>query len=152
MSAWAGKGVASISIGDVRLGNMIMGPGHSIAAIVDWELSTLGDPLCDAAQVIMPFYIPETPIGRLDAAMAVELGIPSEQELIAAYGEAAHWDELPDLRFHIALNLFRSAGINYGVGRRIAAGTSLDDVAFQWAATSIPLAAAARRYVEANLL
>ena len=143
---------SSLVHGDVRLGNMIMGPGHSIAAIVDWELATLGDPLCDAAQVIMPFYIPDTPIGRLDAAMAVELGIPSEQELIAAYGEAAHWDELPDLRFYVALNLYRAAGINYGVGQRITSGAALDDVAFQWAATSIPLAAAARRYAEAHLL
>ena len=113
--------------GDYRLDNTIFHPTQpKILAVLDWELSTLGDPLADFAYHCMSWHIPPGQfrgIGGLDLA---SLGIPSEAEYVRKYCERtkrksidpSHWD------FYLAYNLFRIAAILQGILKRVVDGTA----------------------------
>src|SRR6266850_1923241 len=113
--------------GDYRLDNAIFHPTEpKILAVLDWELSTLGDPLADFAYHCMSWHIPPGQfrgIGGLDLA---QLGIPSESQYVQMYckrtGRAgidqSHWD------FYLAYNLFRIAAILQGIRKRVVDGTA----------------------------
>jgi len=113
--------------GDFRLDNVIFHPREpKILAVLDWELSTLGDPLADFAYHCMSWHIPPGQfrgIGGLDLAA---LGIPTEAEYVRMYCkrtgragiEASHWD------FYMAYNLFRIAAILQGIAKRVVDGTA----------------------------
>src|SRR5256885_2359115 len=113
--------------GDYRLDNVIFHPREAkILAVLDWELSTLGDPLADFAYHCMSWHIPPGQfrgIGGLDLA---SLGIPSEAEYIRMYCQRtartgidqSHWD------FYMAYNLFRIAAILQGIAKRVVDGTA----------------------------
>ncbi len=70
--------------GDYRLDNMIVAPGEpKIAAVLDWELSTLGDPLADFSYHLMQWHMPhsEAGTGSLAGFDLAALGIPSLRRL-----------------------------------------------------------------------
>jgi aminoglycoside phosphotransferase (APT) family kinase protein len=130
--AWLPKNIppetgTTVVHGDFRLDNVIFHPSEArILAVLDWELSTLGDPLADFAYHCMSWHIPPGQfrgIGGLDLAA---LGIPSEGEYIRMYckrtGRAgidqSHWD------FYMAYNLFRIAAILQGIAKRVVDGTA----------------------------
>ncbi len=74
--------------GDYRLDNMILAPGEpKIAAVLDWELSTLGDPLADFSYHLMQWHMPhsEAGTGSLDGFDLAALGIPALQAYVEAY-------------------------------------------------------------------
>jgi aminoglycoside phosphotransferase (APT) family kinase protein len=115
------QGPATIVHGDYRLDNMILTPGGEVAAVVDWELCTLGDPLADVG--LLMAYWPE----REDAPVALGQpanlapGFPTRKELASRYAERSGRD-LADLDFFVALGYWKLAIILEGVYARYAAG------------------------------
>jgi aminoglycoside phosphotransferase (APT) family kinase protein len=115
------QGAATIVHGDYRLDNMILTPGGEVAAVVDWELCTLGDPLADVGLLMV--YWPER--GEETIALGqpanLALGFPSRDELRERYAERSGRD-LSELDFFVALGYWKLAIILEGVYARYAAG------------------------------
>jgi len=113
--------------GDFRLDNAIFHPAEpKILAVLDWELSTLGDPLADFAYHCMSWHIPPGDFRGIAGLDLQALGIPSENDYIEMYFRrtrresvpASHWD------FYLAYNLFRMAAILQGILKRVVDGTA----------------------------
>lgn len=125
----------SIIHGDYRIDNMIFASDRpQVAAVLDWELSTLGDPLADFANLAMNWVMPagdrKAQLGGLDLAA---LGIPSLDEIAARYCELTGLREIPDLNWFFAFNLFRLAGIVQGIKKRAIDGNASNDQAAEFA-------------------
>jgi aminoglycoside phosphotransferase (APT) family kinase protein len=135
--------------GDYRLDNMVFHAHEPrIAAVLDWELSTLGHPLADFSYHCMSWHIAPgmfRGIGGMDYAA---LGIPNEREYVRRYcertGRIAPGGEpdavMADWNFYMAYNLFRMAGILQGIARRVVDGTAASAQARTSAAGARPLA------------
>jgi aminoglycoside phosphotransferase (APT) family kinase protein len=113
--------------GDYRLDNTVFHPGESrILAVLDWELSTLGDPLADFAYHCMSWHIPPGKFRGIEGLPLAELGIPDEREYVEMYFkrtgrkrvEPSVWD------YYMAYNLFRLAAICQGIAKRVVDGTA----------------------------
>jgi aminoglycoside phosphotransferase (APT) family kinase protein len=113
--------------GDFRLDNAIFHPSEpKILAVLDWELSTLGDPLADFAYHCMSWHIPPGAFRGIAGLDFEALGIPDEKTYVQSYcrrtGRGAidpsHWD------FYIAYNLFRISAILQGILKRVVDGTA----------------------------
>jgi aminoglycoside phosphotransferase (APT) family kinase protein len=115
------QGPATIVHGDYRLDNMILTPRGEVAAVVDWELCTLGDPLADVGLLVT--YWPERGEDTLALGMPANLapGFPSREELINRYAERSGRD-LSQLNFYVALGYWKLAIILEGVYARYTAG------------------------------
>jgi aminoglycoside phosphotransferase (APT) family kinase protein len=106
---------------DYRLDNMVMHPTEPrVAAVLDWELSTLGNPLADFTYVLMQWVN-----GSIAAIPDLEAhGIPTMEEYVAEYCRLTGRDGLPDLNWFFAYNAFRLAGIIQGIVGRVRDGTA----------------------------
>ncbi|HEX3734202.1 MAG TPA: phosphotransferase family protein [Solirubrobacterales bacterium] len=115
------QGPATIVHGDYRLDNMILTPAGEVAAVVDWELCTLGDPLADVG--LLMAYWPERGGETIALGQPANLapGFPTQQELAAHYAERSGRD-LGQLDFFLALGYWKLAIILEGVYARYAAG------------------------------
>jgi aminoglycoside phosphotransferase (APT) family kinase protein len=115
------QGPATIVHGDYRLDNMILNGAGEVAAVVDWELCTLGDPLADVGLLMV--YWPERGEDTLALGMPANLapGFPSREEMKARYAERSGRD-LSQLDFYVALGYWKLAIILEGVYARYTAG------------------------------
>lgn len=111
----------TIAHGDYRLDNTVVGFDGRIAAVLDWELCTLGDPLADLG-TLMVYYPDSTDVrpGRPVATTSLP-GFPTRDELTARYADKSGRD-LADLDYYTAFGHWRLACIIEGVYARYAAG------------------------------
>ena len=115
----------SIVHGDYRLDNMVFRPdGSSVAAVLDWELSTLGDPLADFSYLLMHWAMPSDGRSGLAGLDLPALGVPSLEEASALYCGLTGRDGVPNLDWYFAYNLFRLTGILQGIAGRVRDGTA----------------------------
>lgn len=130
--------------GDYRLDNIILAPdAPKIAAVLDWELSTLGDPLADFSYHLMQWHMPHSDAGTgsLVGFDLTALGIPALPAYVDAYVARASLDPRPHLPVYFAYNFFRLAAITQGIAGRVRDGTATSAYAAAKAELVRPLAA-----------
>ncbi len=117
---------AGIVHGDYRLDNVICTLGGDIAAVVDWELCTLGDPLADLGILCAYWADPDDEVRPLPRSATHLPGFLTRAELVGRYAERSGRD-LGDVAFYLALAYWRLAAILQGVHARFSAGAYGDD-------------------------
>jgi aminoglycoside phosphotransferase (APT) family kinase protein len=115
------QGPIRVVHGDYGLHNCLFGSDCTVAAVVDWEISTLGDPLADLAYALNPWPDPsdQRPIAP-EAATSLP-GFPSRRDLAARYAHRTGRD-LSNLPYYIAFNRWKTACIVHGVYARYMQG------------------------------
>src|ERR1700728_3588521 len=132
--------------GDYRLDNIILAPDTpKIAAVLDWELSRLGDPLADFTYHLMQWHMPphDAGTGSLLGLDLAALGIPSLEAYVDAYVARTGFDPRPHLPVYFAYNFFRIAAILQGIAGRVRDGTATSALAAAKGELVRPLAAKA---------
>jgi aminoglycoside phosphotransferase (APT) family kinase protein len=135
----------SIVHGDYRLDNMIF---HStepkVIAVLDWELSTLGEPLADFTYLLMNWVN-----GSISTISDLKShGLPTMQETVDYYCSLTGRSGLHDLDWFFSYNAFRLAGILQGIVGRVRDGTANSPHAAQQADRVISLAQASWRFAQ----
>jgi aminoglycoside phosphotransferase (APT) family kinase protein len=155
--AWLPENVPaddSVSIvhGDYRAENTItMADQPKIAAVLDWELSTIGHPLSDLAYCCVAYHGDVNSGGSSYFGNDLEaLGIPTEEEVIAQYCQLTGRDGIDDWYFYIVFSLFRMAAIIQGVYKRGLDGNAASTRALEFGDICRERAEAAWRMVEEN--
>ncbi len=144
---WLGKhlppdsGQSSVVHGDFRCDNMIFdAKAPAVRAVLDWELSTLGDPAADFTYHLLMYRMPHDLFAGLGGIDIEPLGIPSEDAYVAAYCRRTGRDHLPNKDYLIVFCLFRLAAIIHGIKGRIVRGTASSAHAAQMVERLEPLA------------
>ena len=128
----------SIVHGDYRIDNMIFDATEpKVLAVLDWELSTTGDPLADFSYLMMNWLTPADNRAGLAGLDLPALGIPTLDEAVARYCAATERDGVPQLEWYFAFGLFRLASIVQGIKKRVIDGTASSAHAAEMA-TRIP--------------
>jgi aminoglycoside phosphotransferase (APT) family kinase protein len=144
-----GQTRTSIVHGDYRIDNMIYAHDRpKILAVLDWELSTLGDPLADFTYVAMAWV---TENGGRSGVMDLDraaLGIPELDAMVARYCAATNRDGVPDMNWYFAYNFFRLAGIIQGIKKRVIEGTASSQHAKDMSERVRPLAETAWQFAQ----
>ena len=140
---------ARIVHGDYRLDNMVLHPIEPrVVAVLDWELSTLGDPVADLTYLLMHWVTPTHERGSLAGLDLSALGIPTVSNMLDRY-LAATGDRLDaPLEWYLAYNLFRLAAILQGVAARGRGGNANNARAGLAQQRVAPLAETAWSFVE----
>jgi len=115
---------ASVVHGDYRLDNLLVGPDQQIRAVLDWEMATLGDPLCDLG--LLAVYSAPTPgvVGVVSDGMGPHNGFPSIETLIQGYADRSGLD-VSHLSWYTALGYYKLAVICEGIHYRYVAGQTV---------------------------
>ena len=132
----------SVVHGDYRIDNMVFHATEPrVQAVLDWELSTLGDPMADFTYLLMQWTMPG--LANLDLAA---LDIPTMDEAAGIYCRHSGDAKVPELNWYFAYNHFRLAGILQGIAGRIRDGTASSAKAEESIKRRLPLAHAAWHY------
>ena len=111
----------SVVHGDYRLDNMVLHATEpKVAAVLDWELSTLGEPLADFTYLLMNWH--NGAIAQIPDFKAH--GIPTVEEYVEEYCRLTGRSGLPEVNWFFAYNAFRLAGILQGIVGRVRDGTA----------------------------
>jgi aminoglycoside phosphotransferase (APT) family kinase protein len=119
------EGAASIVHGDYRMDNLVFHKTEPrVIGVLDWELSTIGDPLADFAYHAMSWRIDPALYNGLGGVDVAALGIPDEAEYVAAYRRNTGRPAIAGWEFYVAYSLFRFAAICQGIAKRAIDGTA----------------------------
>ncbi|MCB1333758.1 MAG: phosphotransferase family protein [Roseivivax sp.] len=112
--------------GDYRIDNLLFAPdGPSCRAVLDWELSTIGNPYADLAGVIMQWQLPPGTEGRGLAGLdRASLGLPGDQEFVDQYCRRRGLPGIEGFGYYVAFAFFRMAAILQGVKKRALDGNA----------------------------
>jgi aminoglycoside phosphotransferase (APT) family kinase protein len=147
------SGESRVVHGDFRCDNMIFAPSEPrIAAVLDWELSTLGDPVADFVYHLLMYRMPAGMFTGLKGVDFAKLGIPHEEEYVAAYCRRTGRHGLPHLDYLMVFVIFRLAAICHGIRGRLARGSASSAHAEATAALTEPLAELALAQLKAARL
>jgi aminoglycoside phosphotransferase (APT) family kinase protein len=115
----------SVVHGDYRIDNMIFAHNRpQVLAVLDWELSTLGDPLADFTYVAMAWVTDNGGRSGVQDLDRKALGIPELDEVVERYCAATGRASVPDMNWYFAYNFFRLTGIIQGIKKRVIEGTA----------------------------
>jgi aminoglycoside phosphotransferase (APT) family kinase protein len=110
--------------GDYRLTNVMYAPDLSrIAAVVDWEMATLGDPLTDLGLLVVYQTLSADDDGVMPRMSPAD-GFPTADELVARYARESDRD-LSDLDWYVAFGYFKLAVISEGIHNRYLQGKTV---------------------------
>jgi aminoglycoside phosphotransferase (APT) family kinase protein len=122
----ADDAMISLVHGDYRLDNMVFArDSAAILGILDWELSTIGHPMADLAYQCMQWRLPYK--GGFRGLAGVDckaIGLPDENEYVAAYCRRRNIAEIENWHFYLAFSFFRLAAILQGVFKRAVDGNA----------------------------
>jgi len=145
---------ATLLHGDYKLDNVMYGPGDDpeIVAVMDWEMSTLGDPFTDLGWMLSYWWDEKDPAppestDSLSSTFMTREGYPNRQELVARYEELTGFEYDND-RFYRTLAVYKLAGLGEMFFRRYLEGNS-DDPMYPRMRKGVPaLARRAKRIIE----
>jgi aminoglycoside phosphotransferase (APT) family kinase protein len=115
------QGKARVVHGDYGLHNCLIGADSTVVAVVDWEISTLGDPLADLAYALNPWPDPADKVPVNPEAATGAPGFPPRSELAQRYADRTGRN-LDMLDYYVGFNCWKSAAIIHGVYARYMAG------------------------------
>jgi aminoglycoside phosphotransferase (APT) family kinase protein len=134
------QGPAAIVHGDYRLDNCILSPDGRIAAVLDWELCTLGDPLADVGLLLVYWTDRNDTTSALMETTTTLEGFPDRTELIRRYAAASGRD-VGDVDFYVAFGFWKLACILEGVNARYQGGVMGESDSFQGFAGQVEMLA-----------
>jgi aminoglycoside phosphotransferase (APT) family kinase protein len=142
------QGPATIVHGDYRLDNCLVGDDGRIAAVLDWEICTLGDPLADLGLLMVYWTDPEDESAALLTAPTALPGFLRRKDLLQRYAERSGRD-LSAIDYYTAFGYWKLACIVEGVYARYRGGAMGSEASgFEAFATQVErLAAAAEEAV-----
>jgi aminoglycoside phosphotransferase (APT) family kinase protein len=119
------EGTAAIVHGDYRMDNLVFHKTEPrVIGVLDWELSTIGDPLADFAYHTMSWRIDPALYNGLGGVDVASLAIPDEAQYVAAYCRNTGRAAIADWEFYMTYSLFRFAAICQGIAKRAIDGTA----------------------------
>jgi len=131
--------------GDFSLSNVMIDLNtFKICAILDWELSTLGDPAADFSYHCIQYKL--NPV-LSDEKQCKDLGIPTEMEYLDMYEEKTGYQIKPEWNLYMGFNLFKLAAISQGIMGRVRDGTAAGKNADSFGENAVMMADAAWKLI-----
>jgi aminoglycoside phosphotransferase (APT) family kinase protein len=134
------EGPPGIVHGDYRMDNLVFHKTEPrVIGVLDWELSTIGDPLADFAYHAMTWRVTPELFRGLAGVDFAALGIPTENAYVAAYRRRTGRGPIADWEYYIVYSLFRLAAILQGIAKRALDGTASSAEAVEIGRTARPV-------------